>query len=213
MKSFACILFFITFYVQASDGKVIFSKGEVLINGKASTKGTEFSYKDKIVVKDKGLAVIHINPATKIKLKAGAELIIEKPLRTKSTSSFTYILNQGEIFIKAKRTKQNRYNVKTKFATMGVRGTEFFVSTSKSQKSRDWMCVREGQVEVSVKNATGTVLVNKGEGVAISEGVLPNKQRYKWTTKLNWKFDGDSGLEDTTDIQNINYNLEDKEYD
>jgi hypothetical protein len=214
-KTFIILLsLFISLSVLAKDGKVIFSKGNVLVNTSKAVKGSEFSYQDKITVGEDGLAVININPGTTIKLKAGTELIIEKPLKTKSTSSFSYILSKGEIFVKATRTNQNRYNVKTKPATMGVRGTQFFVSSTGKSKGQDWMCVNEGKVEVTVDNVKGTVLVNEGEGVAISGGILPKKKRYKWTKALNWKLDGDAKeIEDKTKIQNINYDLENKEYE
>jgi hypothetical protein len=200
--------------IFASDGKVLFSKGDVFINKIKATKGTTFNYQDQITVSSKGLAVLMIKPGTTIKLKENSVLTIKKPLRTKSSTSYSYLLSKGEIFIKATRTKKNRYSVTTKHATMGVRGTQFFVSSTGKDKKQDWMCVNEGKVEVKVHNTSGTVLVNEGEGVAISGGILPKKKRYKWTNSLNWKFDGDAkAIEDSTDIQNINYNLEDKEYE
>jgi hypothetical protein len=208
------ILSLLSFSTFASDGTVLFSKGEIFINKVVAKKGAEFNYQDKISVSKSGLAVISIKPGTTIKLKGGSELIIEKPLKTKSSSSYSYVLSKGEIFVKATRTNKNRYSVKTKHATMGVRGTQFFVSSTGKEKNQDWMCVNEGKVEVKVHSAKGTVLVNEGEGVAISAGILPKKKRYKWTKSLNWKLDGEiADIIDKTDIQNVNYNLEDKEYE
>lgn len=198
----------------ANDGYIVFSKGKVFINGKSAKKGSEISYNDKVKVEKGALAVVHVEPSTKIKLKENTLITIKKPLVTKSSTSHSFLLESGQMFIKATRTKRNRYNVKTRHAVMGVRGTQFFVSTSKKDKALDWMCVNEGTVEVKVNNKKGFVLVNAGEGVAIDGKKLPKVKKYKWTKGLNWELKGDyKALKDNTDIENINYDLENVEYE
>ena len=208
------LLLTLSLNVFAQDGFIFFSKGDVFINGKKSLKDSQIKYNDKITTGNTALAIISLKPATKIKLKANSSLVIKKPRVTKSTKLFSFVLSAGEAFIKATRTRKNRYNVRTKHAVMGVRGTQFFVSTSPKKDSKDWMCVNEGQVEVKVNDTKGFVLVNAGEGVAISKEQLPKVKQYKWTKALNWSLDGNyEEVKDNTDIQNMNYTLENIEYE
>ena len=195
-------------------GSIYFLKGDVFVNGVKVNKGQILNVKDQVRTGKDALVILSLKPATKIKLKALTQFNIEEIRKTKSTTSFRYFLKTGEAFVRAHRSKRNRYNVRTKHATMGVRGTQFFISTKESKGSKDWMCVDEGRVEVKVNETKGFVLVEAGEGVAISRSKLPSVKKYKWTQKLNWNFEGDyNSVKDNTNIQNINYNLEDVEYE
>ena len=207
------ILFFIlTNLSYAEVSKVIFLKGELFINNKLARNGFVLNWDDEVKTGKRSLAVLAIYPGVKVKLKSNTSIVINKPIKQKKIRTFSYFIKQGEMFIKANRTKENRYSVETKNAVMGVRGTEFFVSTQKKVESKDWMCVNKGQVEVKI--AKGSVLVNAGEGVAISKEKVPAVKKYKWTKRLNWKMEGlFSEIEDHTNIQNLNYDLENINYD
>jgi ferric-dicitrate binding protein FerR (iron transport regulator) len=97
---------------------------------------------------------------------------------------------------------------------MGVRGTNFFVSSAKDKKNI-WMCVNEGKVAVSFKDKPDkNIVVKAGEGVVINSNSLPEVKQYSWTKELNWKTEGNfKEIEDKTNIQNINYNLKNFHYD
>ena len=99
---------------------------------------------------------------------------------------------------------------------MGVRGTEFFTAYGRKNKGTgtdQWMCVREGKVEV--QNNTQKVLVKAGEGIFITKGIKVTKPRpYEWTTKLNWNLDEKLGkLENSIDFDSVYTDFEDQDYD
>jgi len=201
--------------IYAADGSVRFAKGKVYVNGKKVVKGAPLNYQDRIVVGKKAHAIIAIKPGTIIKLKPKTILIIEKPARNKkkSFSLYSYILERGDIFVRAKNTKKNKYQVKTKNAVMGVRGTTFFVSSAKKKKNV-WMCVNEGEVEVRASEKAKPVIVKAGEGVVVNSDSAPEVKQYAWTKELNWKFSGKlEEIKDATNIQNINYDIDDFDYD
>jgi ferric-dicitrate binding protein FerR (iron transport regulator) len=203
-----CILFAnISF---SKDGKILFLKGSIYINNNLAKQGDKFNFEDTLKTGRDSLAVLSIKPATTIKLKENSELIVPTPHKKNKVNKNTYILKAGEIFIKANKTKRNHFKVHAKNVTMGVRGTQFFVSNYDNV----WMCVNEGSVNVSVKQAKGSVVVNAGEGVNINSNKLPVVKEYAWTKNLNWKMSGKyEKINDTTDIQSLNYDIENFDYD
>jgi hypothetical protein len=212
MKLLITLLIITSFEIAiASDGKILFVKGSVWLNKKHAQEGSAISYGDKIKTGKNAMAILSVKPGAKIKIKSNTRLVINKPKTKNKTTLNSYILKAGEIFIKAQRTKKNRYSVRSRSATMRVRGTNFFVSSSKETL---WMCVNEGSVEVIIKNIVGKVLVNEGEGVNISKNTLPEVKKYDWTKNLNWKMKGNlKEIEDKTNIQNMKYDLEEMDYD
>ena len=123
-----------------------------------------------------------------------------------SGSSFFSILKS-----KVRNNKKYKYQVKTKQAAMGVRGTEFFVAYGKSKDS--WMCVNEGLVEVQSHSSNKKVLVKSGEGVRI-DGKVSDPKALPWTKKLNWKMTGNaSDLENKVSIEDAYSDPLDQDYD
>ena len=66
------------------------------------------------------------------------------------------ILKAGSVFVKAAqkilKEDNSSFVLKTKYASMGVRGTEFFTAYADSARNKAkediWMCVKEGQVVI-----------------------------------------------------------------
>jgi len=201
---------------HSADGKISFIKGSVKINGKLVTKKVSISYGDKIRVGKKSLVIIRVNPSTILKLKQRSFLKIEKPRTNKSKTKtlYSYALKYGDMFVKAKKNKANSFRVIAKDTVMGVRGTNFFVSSSKAEKNI-WMCVNEGKVAVSYKSKPSKkVLVNAGEGVHMNSDKLPTPKPVEWTRNLNWKTSGSfEEIEDKTDIRNKSYDLKNFDYE
>lgn len=206
------ILFLVCINAYCSDGVIKFIKGDVKINNKKAKTKQVFNFGDTFTTSKSSLAIISIDNKSILKLKQNTKLTIEKPIINDVTQNI-FSLAKGEIFLNAKNTKKDKYQVKTRTAVFGVRGTEFFVSES-GDKNNTWMCVNEGQVSVSIKGKTQEVLVNAGQGVVVNSNKLPKVKNYAWTKKLNWKMSGDyEELKDETDIQNINYDIQNFDYD
>jgi len=207
-------LFLVCTQAVAADGRILFLKGKASINAKIIKKSAKINYGDTFKTGPKSVAILSIDPGTTLKLKEGSTVTIEKPKILKSSIIYTYLLKKGEIFVEAYKKKNTNYQVRSKHAVMGVRGTVFFVSTLKGEKANIWMCVNEGAVEVSLDNNPNSVLVKEGEGVQINSPDLPKVKKYKWTKDLNWKMSGNfDEVNDTTDIQSKNYDFEKFQYD
>lgn len=214
MNFIVLLLLTLTFSVHAADGKLSFLKGDVKVNGIKALKKSEIFFGDTISVGKKSLAVLRINPNSILKIKENSSVKIQVPKRNKGIREYSFLLKHGDIFVKAKSGKKRRYKVKVRDAIMGVRGTNFFVSSAKVKKNI-WMCVNEGVVAVYFKNAPKKlILVKKGEGVVINSKELPEVKQYSWTKELNWKNEGDfEEISDKTNIQNINYDLKNFNYE
>jgi hypothetical protein len=214
IKIISIIILIVTSSAFAQSGAVMFIKGKAFVNNKQILVKAKFKYGDTFSTGEESMAIIKINPGLKIKLKENSVLKIQKPKKNKQGKTYSYALDAGEIFIKAQKSKINKHNFLVKDSIMGIRGTLFFISDRNKDKKNIWMCVNEGAVEVSVGNNKKTVLVNAGEGIQIDSNKLPKVKQYNWTNDLNWIMKGTfDDINDLTDIQNINYDLESFDYD
>ncbi len=211
------VLFFILlFSTQAfsADGRILFLKGKAWKNKKRITKKTQLHYGDTLLTDKDSMLVVKINPGATIKIKPQSSFKILAPKKKSSTTYNRYLLKFGEAFVKAKRTKTQRYHVKARNAVMGVRGTQFFISVSNLGNKDLWMCVNEGQVEVSVEGNTKTVKVNAGEGILVNSNQLPEVKKYDWTKKLNWKMQGSyKDIKDETHMNHVHYDIKSFDYE
>ena len=110
---------------------------------------------------------------------------------------------------------KDKFVVKTKNASFGVRGTEFFISYGKDRAKDAWMCVNEGLVRVSPKDSKESVDVKAGEGVQVKDKKsVSTPKPLAWTSKLNWNLDSSKGqLENKVNIDDAYTDLLDQDYD
>jgi ferric-dicitrate binding protein FerR (iron transport regulator) len=99
------------------------------------------------------------------------------------------------------------FRVKTRFATFGVRGTQFFTSTSGDNDA--WMCVKEGFVVVTKDKKK--VEVPAGKGVFTDKKDISKPAAFAWTRKINWKMDASEG--DLDHKVNLDYDILENFYD
>ncbi len=202
-------------------GKVIFVKGKV-----TNTVGKiKRLVKKNFIIQDKStfetfkkaLVVISLSDGSKIKLNELSKLAISVP-KDKNSPTKTGLYKGSSFFqvIKNKMIKKDKFIVKTRQASLGVRGTQFFVSYGKKVKSKDsWMCVNKGLVSVKPKSSKKEVLVKAGEGVHIKDknNVTPPKS-LPWTKNLNWGFDRRKGkLDNTVSIEEAYGDILGQDYD
>jgi hypothetical protein len=202
-------------------GKVIFVKGRVTISheNKKTTVKKDFIIQEKSTFETfrKSLVVISLKDGSKIKLNELSKLAVSVP-KDKRSPTKTGLYKGSSFFkvIKNKFIKRSKFIVKTKNASLGVRGTQFFVSYGKKVNSKDsWMCVNEGLVSVRPKSSKKEVLVKSGEGVHIKDNKnLTPPKSLPWTKKLNWSFDRKSGkLENTVRIEDAYKDILGQDYD
>lgn len=204
----------------ASSGKILFFRGSVLKNGHKITSKINIKAGDKISVQKKSIAIISLDNLDKIKLSENTEVVIEainKPVKSKNNLTKIF-LKSGSVFSKvsSRNGKSRNFKLRTKSASMGVRGTEFFTAYGRKNigaGNDQWMCVKEGSVEVS--NSNQKVLVKEGEGIFITKGVDVTKPKpYAWTRNLNWNMNPKNGkLENNIDFDGVYTDFEDQDYD
>lgn len=205
-------------------GKVTYIKGQVSIDGKIIEKGSEVKKGEVISTADKSLAIIKLHDKSIIKLDKNTSMKINSVLSDNSATDIS--LYEGASFFNVLKHKQfkkirkewknkSRFNINTKAAAMGVRGTIFFVAVTKKNKNYDtWLCVNEGKVEAQRLENKASVFVKKGEGLKISQyEKMEEPKPLPWTGGLNWNFDEDKNLENKIDIKDAYSDILDQDYD
>lgn len=190
-----------------------------VVKGKNKTplkKGDAVKDGDLVATGKKSALVIQLKDESVIKLGSRSRLRIKPP---RSQSGLELVL--GEMFSKVRKAATDKdgpkgtFKVRTKSAVAGVRGTEFYTSYGKKENPDDiWLCVNEGEVEVTKLKGKKAVTVKAGEGISVTakKGISDPKP-LAWTKKLNWNMDPEKELENTVDIESAYTDLLDQDYD
>jgi len=149
-RIFLGIFLSISLVFGASAGKVVKIKGKVLIGNKKLKVGDIVADKKSVITKNNGWVMIEQKSGNIIKISSNSNI--------KFNSSNIITQNRGKIFVSVKKGGFSkglskglpRFTIKTKTATMGIRGTNFVVDL-------------EGKKEkVMLRNGDLTVNANKG---------------------------------------------------
>lgn len=209
---FVLSFFFYPLYSHAA-GKILLVKGKVEINGKPVKKGQSFSKGEVIKTHHNALVILKFDSGSTIKLNEDSKLkvVIDKPGEKKSAFS----LLEGSSFFKKHFKGEGRLSVKASKVSMGVRGTEFFVSFGSQKKEDVYMCVREGLVAIKGERQKKITLVKAGEGVVVPDGKESSKPKpLPWTKNLNWDLDPKSKeLENKAKIEESYSDPLERDYD
>jgi hypothetical protein len=199
---FFVLLLLLSLNSSAASLNVIFSRGpySVIRNGK--------------IIQTKS-----IEEGDEVRLEKGSLLLLKGPQETIKLTSSTIIklatfsektnieLVMGSIISKV--TKK-QFSVSTKKVSMGVRGTQFFVSYD--DLNNVWMCVEEGTVNVN-DGKKQNVDVKAGEGLFVVDEKVGKPKKYEWTKKINWEMDETKNLDVNVKIEARYDDLLDHHYD
>ncbi len=170
---------------------------EIKVGDTIATKAR--SYFVFSLTQEKGVATFKVGPNSTFTISEAKSLSLEKG------SVFSK-------FIAREKSDDIKFEVRTKMASLGVRGTYFFTSYGKSDDDI-WMCVKEGLVEVSDVKKKEKKTVKAGEGVFINQDKVGKPQFYPWTKKINWNLDEGQNIEQDlsldkmyTDLLDVDYN-------
>ena len=149
-----------------------------------------------------------------LKLGSNSELKIDF-----EKNSIELGLNKGSTFIQFLKSKlrsnssnSDKLFIKVKNVSMGVRGTQFFITHANDKSNDVWMCVKEGIVEVKEKNGPKSTDVTEGKGILIKKGdQITSPRPYKWISKLDWNMQTKENYE--IPFHMLKYDLLDAEYD
>lgn len=135
-------------------------KGTITVNSIRTEKERKVSEGDIIFAIGKGSSVqIFFEDGSRSLLRNG-QIIISEEKKDKNT---TVSLIRG-VFFTHKAKSPTKFDVKTKFASMGVRGTKFYIDQSEKET---YLCVCEGKVEIS--NEISKEEVEKNEDAHVSK--------------------------------------------
>jgi len=195
-----------------ANGQVLLLKGKVTLNNKPLVKSDTIHQGDRIKTSSSSLVLLKFSTGTTLKINQNSQ--IEISLLQISSNSTLISLIKGSTFFKKNPKVKGKLNVKTKFASMAVRGTQFFVSYGKKSIDDIFMCVNKGSVWVA-SGQKRRALVNQGEGVNISSNKLISKPTFlPWTKDLNWSLNPkDKTLENSAEIEEKYGNPLSQDYD
>ena len=208
------VLFLVFLSVSAfAESNILFKKGEILLNGSALKDRPNIKVGDLIETKENSLILIKFETGSTLKINANSKVEVQK-IEKKTKKSLISLL-KGSSFFRLDPKVKGKLNIKTKNASVGVRGTEFFVSYSKNDSV--FTCVHKGSIWVSAdqnKMKMKATIVKEGEGLSVSKDERVSKPRFlPWTKNLNWSLDpSDKDLENSAKIDESYLNTLEEDY-
>jgi len=211
-------LFAVSNGIAAADaGKLTFVAGQVDVDSgkgwKKAELGSLVNEADKIRTGAKGTVIISLKSGATLKLKSDSQVTLSAV-----GSATTIDVGQGSVFSKVdRRTGGQTFQIRAQTMVAAVRGTEFYFAFGQKKKAKAdlWLCVNEGQVNVTDSATQSNVDVNAGEGIIIpTDKQIPKPKAYTWTKKLNWNMDASKGdVEDKSNLKGAYKDLLKNNYD
>jgi hypothetical protein len=180
MKKFILIAFILPLYIYASVGKILAMRGDITIqrdSGDVSAKtGITLENKDVIKTSKKSKAQIKLNDGTMVTVGKSTVFKIEDYMfdGTKNSKAQMKVMKGvfSSITGKIGKIAKNRFKLKTKTASIGIRGTHF--TGIIDDKNEVIACVRGA---ITVTAAGQTVDVPAGQITSIKSGSAPSTPR------------------------------------
>jgi len=184
-------LFCFLFMVQLmANGQIIYLKGNATINENKAQKSATVNLGDTLRTNEQSILIVKLDTGTTLKINENSELKVTE-LNLKANKTLIHLI-KGSSFFKKDPNQLGKLNITTNVASLGVRGTEFFVSYGLEKADHVFMCVKTGSVYVSSKSEQEKdgKIVNAGEGVQVSSLSKISDPRFlPWTKNLNWNLD------------------------
>ena len=210
LKVFALLFFFVSASLLAAPKTeespyVAFVKGNAFIydenaQERVAKKGEVVKQGEVLRTAAKSLLILHIKDRVKVKVgpKTVVELesILEEQSLFESKKEDSLFVHAGHIFVDFFKllTGSSGMKVKSKYTSLGVRGTQFFVYLEPGDDRQYSMAVKKGKVEVTSNKSSSNIEVGAGQGSLLDpNGNLAATQSYDWVDKLNWNFDPAKG--------------------
>jgi hypothetical protein len=141
LKFLLFILLPIAAHAATPFGTVKLVQGEVTRSGKDLHEGDEVKPGDEIVTGHRGVARLLLTEGVAMQIGPGSRVVLE----SKKGQPTTVELFKGYLLSKIRKDGDGiKYRVRTKTASLGVRGTTFFAK--QEPDGRTFVCVCEGTV-------------------------------------------------------------------
>ena len=184
-------------FVYASCGTVEVSKGDIKIESaathavKAAPQGSKICSGDKIIAGADSRAKLKMEDGNELNVSPDSQIVLENYQFDAAENKKKVLLNVLSGKVRATTKKENMYNdrakdgqantfeVRTKSAVAGVRGTDFLTGYDPQTQKTEVVTFR-GRVEVAQMGASGkhvSVPVVAGQKVEVSAGQTPSAPR------------------------------------
>jgi ferric-dicitrate binding protein FerR (iron transport regulator) len=157
-------------------GEVSASRGNAFLSRDAgnevAAKGVPVLLDDTALTGDESRLDLRLGQATRLRLGANAELKIDRFIAGRDAEM---TLDKGAVVIERAKGAEREFEVKTPYALLAARGTEFFAGPSKGVFG---VFVKSGIVDVKTRQRT--VRLKAGEGTDIAAPGDPPGPVKKW---------------------------------
>ncbi len=189
-------------------GEVFYTRGKVLLtrdSGKFQlpNKPNAIRKNDRIKTYKGAIAIIAFGPekGSKMKIDQDSEVVIDELIggskkgEEKKEGNFnnTVSVLKGSlnVIFNKNQLQENELNVKTRYATFGIRGTEFFVTERNNAAS--FLAVKDGVVaaiQKGPKNKDVESLLQKDTAMILTPYLERVRQENpEWMQEINWSMD------------------------
>lgn len=177
--------------------KVVFRKGDVSMTREGESrkifKGDFLIGKDLIKTSTSGLVIVGFGKGyqSRMKIGPGSELVLEgkiPDIDDNNEEKTSFFLKLGNILVDYinKDKQKNKLKVRTRTASMAVRGTEFFIHTT--PEGQTLVAVKSGVVLAKHKDKVSGVPLTSEEGVVFTkDGGSGKLNPPSWYKDINWQ--------------------------
>lgn len=188
-------------------GEVFYTRGKVLLtrDDKAfqlPNQPNAIRKNDKIKTYKGAIAIIAFGPEkeSKMKIDQDSEVVIDElmkgskkadPKQGNFKNTVSILKGSLNVIFNKNKVESNELNVKTRYATFGIRGTEFFVHDGFNGAS--FLAVKDGVVaaiQKGPKNKDVESLLSKDTAMILTPYLERVRQELpEWMGLINWKMD------------------------
>ncbi len=185
-------------------GEVFYTRGKVLLtrdNNKFQlpNKPNAIRKNDRIKTYKGAIAIIAFGPqkGSKMKIDQDSEVVIDELLGKKKgeeaskgnfNNTVSILKGSLNVIFNKDKLQENELNVKTRYATFGIRGTEFFVTERNNAAS--FLAVKDGVVaaiQKGPKNKDVESLLSKDTAMILTPYLERVRQENpEWMQEINW---------------------------
>ncbi len=156
--------------------KIVFKKGIVLVLNPQQKKWQSYNPTIKLKEGDiirtgrRSRAEIRFDDGSRIRILSNTTIVLQKYLTGKKGRNSNVKLNKGGLYLNVRKLKRkSKFRVSTVTATVGVRGTIFYIRIDKKKNVK--VKVKNGVVVVKAQGKQ--IKVKKNQGAIIKSGHKP----------------------------------------
>ena len=155
-------------------------------------QGQKVEAGDEIITGKSDLVILSYVNNSKIKIDPGSHIIVEDLEPAETGQRLSLFVKLGSLMIQFFNPKKNnQLQVRTKNASLGVRGTKFLLGIDETDQNVH-VSVDEGSVAMMSTEDDDHEIIGAGESLVMEEGRrLTKPYASQWIRKMNWTMNND----------------------